>query len=133
MIILNMIFMYLRFITWLFDIHIPREMMTTVRLSNISCVYMCVCVCVYVCVYVCICMMWEQLESILLANFQDSLQHYYFVFFHFIFNFNWRIIALQCCVGFCCTIQWISHKYTYLPSLNLPSTLHPTPLQYYQV
>ena len=25
---------------------------------------------------------------------------------------NWRIIALQCCVGFCHTSTWISHRYT---------------------
>ena len=30
--------------------------------------------------------------------------------------FNWRKIALQCCVGFCHTMQ-ISHNYTYIPSL----------------
>ena len=40
----------------------------------------------------------------------------------FFFFFNWRIIALQCNVGFCHTLTWISHKYTYIPSLlNLPS------------
>ena len=47
---------------------------------------------------------------------------------------NWRIIALQCRVGFCCTSTWISYKYTYmykytyissLLSLNLPLP-HPT-------
>ena len=46
-----------------------------------------------------------------------------------LFSFNWGIIALQCCVGFCHT-TWISHRSTYVPSLwNLPATLLPiTPL-----
>ena len=30
---------------------------------------------------------------------------------------NWRIVALQYCVGFCHTSTWISHRYTYVPSL----------------
>ena len=44
--------------------------------------------------------------------------------------FNWKIIALQCYAGFCCTTTWISCIYTYNPSfLNLPLTPpHPTPL-----
>ena len=29
--------------------------------------------------------------------------------------FNWRITALQCCVGFCHTTPWIGHKYTRVP------------------
>jgi len=42
--------------------------------------------------------------------------------------FNWRIIALQCCVGFSHTSAWISHGYTYVPSLlKFPPTSHPTP------
>ena len=51
------------------------------------------------------------------------------IFFKFIFN--WRTIALQCCVGFCHTTMWISHKYTtisFLLSLPLPAAPHPTPL-----
>ena len=34
----------------------------------------------------------------------------------FSFIFNWRIIAWQCCVGFCHTAAWISHRYPYVPS-----------------
>ena len=43
--------------------------------------------------------------------------------------FNWKIIALQCYVGFCYTSVWISHKQTYVPSLLSflppPTTSHP--------
>ena len=44
--------------------------------------------------------------------------------------FNWRIIALQCCAGFCHTSTWISHRYTYVPSLLnlLPTSLSIPPL-----
>ena len=41
------------------------------------------------------------------------------IFFKSLF-FDWRIIALQYCVGFCHTATWISHKYTYVPSLLNP-------------
>ena len=42
------------------------------------------------------------------------------------FIFNWRIISLQYCVGFCHTSTWISHRDTYIPFLLtlLPSS-HP--------
>ena len=32
---------------------------------------------------------------------------------HFFF-FNWRLITLQCCGGFCHALTWISHRYTYV-------------------
>ena len=38
-----------------------------------------------------------------------------------LFLFNWRKIALQCCVGFCHMTTRVSHNYTYIPSLwSLP-------------
>ena len=44
------------------------------------------------------------------------------------FFFNWRIIALQNFVVFCQTSTWISHRYTYIPSLlNLPPISLPIP------
>ena len=53
-----------------------------------------------------------------------------FLFFCFLFSkliFNWRIIALQYCVGFSKTSTWISHRYAQISFLlSLPP--HPTPL-----
>ena len=45
-------------------------------------------------------------------------------YFFNLFGFNWRIIALQYCIGFCHTSTWISHRYTYvpLPLTSLPLT-----------
>ena len=40
---------------------------------------------------------------------------FFFCFYSFIY-FNWRIITLQNCEGFCHVSTWISHGYTYVPS-----------------
>ena len=44
-----------------------------------------------------------------------------FTIFLNVFIFNWGITALQYCVSFCYASTWISHRYSYVPSLlNLP-------------
>ena len=55
--------------------------------------------------------------------------------FHIFFFFNWGIIALQYCVGFCHTSTWLSHRYPYVhtfpPSwtpLTSPFSYHPSQL-----
>ena len=52
-----------------------------------------------------------------------------FFFFSFIF-ISWRLITLQYCSGFCHTLTWISHGFTFVPHPNPPSRLcpHPIPL-----
>ena len=56
---------------------------------------------------------------------RDTLLWSSLIFFFNLFIFNWRIIALQYCVGFCHPSTWISHRYIYVPSLlNLPATSH---------
>ena len=43
------------------------------------------------------------------------------IHYAYLLSFNWRILTLQCCIGFCHTTTWNSLKYTYISSfLNLP-------------
>ena len=52
------------------------------------------------------------------------------LFFIFIFFISWRQITLQYYSGFCHTLKWISHGFTYVPHPDHPShlPLHPIPL-----
>ena len=43
-------------------------------------------------------------------------------------KFNWRLITLQYCGGFCHTLTWISHGCTCVPHPELPSHLPPHPI-----
>ena len=42
--------------------------------------------------------------------------------------FNWRLITLQYCGGFCHTFSWISHGCTCVPHPDPPSHLPPHPI-----
>ena len=47
----------------------------------------------------------------------------------FFFFFNWRLITLQYCGGFCHTFTWISHGRTCVPHPDPPSHLPPHPIR----
>ena len=48
--------------------------------------------------------------------------------FIYLFNFNWRLIILQYCGGFCHTFTWISHGCTCVPHPESLSYLTPHPI-----
>ena len=73
---------------------------------------------------------WERLafwfwQETVFLEIQEILND---VEYYFSMSFNCWIIALQCCVGFCHTLTWVSHKYTHVPSfLDFTPTSYPSP------
>ena len=67
---------------------------------------------------------WPQVTS---HGKSSSTANLYFLFFNFIY-FNWRLITLQYCSGFCHTLTWISHGCTCVPHPEPPSHLPPDPI-----
>ena len=59
---------------------------------------------------------WEKEEDFLLSFYMMLCKVSVECIFwpNVLFFFNWSIIALQCCVGFCHTTMWISHTYIYI-------------------
>ena len=53
--------------------------------------------------------------------------HFHFQYF-FLNYFNWRLIPLQYCGGFCQTLTWINDECTCIPPSWTPSHLPPHPL-----
>ena len=72
--------------------------------------------------YFCLLFYWNGQEIKMLNHNGDSNYFYCisdFIFFSFIF-ISWRLISLQCCSGFCHTLTWISHGFTYIPHPDPP-------------
>ena len=63
-----------------------------------------------------------------LAQICQKMKQSFTFFFFFVSYFNWRLIALQYCGGFCHILTWISHGWTCVPSSWTPSHLPPHPM-----
>ena len=67
----------------------------------------------------CNCFSFEN-SLIILTPLWDWRYYFFFQFFLKFIYFNWRLITLQYCGGFCHTLTWISHEFTCVPHPELP-------------
>ena len=60
------------------------------------------------------------------------MRRMFVILFLILINFNWRLITLQYCGGFCHTLTWVSHGGTCVPpsrtALSPPLSSHPSGL-----
>ena len=61
-------------------------------------------------------------------NFENKVFFCFCFFFKLTYYFNWRLITLQYCSGFCHTLTWISHGCTCVPHPERPSHMPPLPI-----
>jgi len=71
---------------------------------------------------------WGCKESDMTERLSLMLHSGSFISFKNFIYFNWRLISLQYCSGFCYTLIWISHGCTCVPRPELPSHLPPHPI-----
>ena len=78
------------------------------------------------------CVLWEEIPW---NSLQEQLEPFFFfpiqLIFIFFFSFifiSWRLITPQYCSGFCHTLTWISHGFTYIPHPDPPYHLPPHPI-----
>ena len=70
-----------------------------------------------------------QVQSLGPENFlEKEMTAHSSIFFSFLFFFNWKLITLQYCSGFCHTLTWVSHGCTCVPHPEPPTHLPPHPI-----
>ena len=67
-------------------------------------------------------------QCLLTASITDKTNDLTFLLKYKFIYFNWRLIALQYCSGFCHTLTWIHHGCTCIPHPEPPSHLPPHPI-----
>ena len=75
---------------------------------------------------------WCLCQKLSLSLFILFFLPFHHILFSFKKNFNWRLITLQYCSGFCHTMAWISPGCTCVPHPETPFHLppHPIPLSH---
>ena len=76
-------------------------------------------------VLICISQMINEVDHLIICSSDICIPSFFSLFKKI---FNWRLITLQYCSGFCHTSTWISHGCTCVPHPETPSHLPPHPI-----